>query len=52
MFFELIWYFHCDIVVGCNNVPIIWYTTDDVVKNRHNVDIFIPTQNRCIEVKG
>lgn len=41
-----------DIVVGCKNVPIIWYTTDDGVKHRHYVDIFIPTQNRCIEVKG
>jgi hypothetical protein len=41
-----------DIIVGCKNVPTIWYTTDDGVKHRHYVDIFIPTQNRCIEVKG
>jgi len=41
-----------DIIVGCKNVPTIWYTTDDCVKHRHYVDIFIPTQNRCIEVKG
>jgi hypothetical protein len=41
-----------DIVVGCKNVPTIWYTTDDGVKHRHYVDIFIQTQNRCIEVKG
>ena len=41
-----------DIIVGCKNVPTIWYTTDNGVKHRHYVDIFIPTQNRCIEVKG
>lgn len=41
-----------DIIVGCKNVPIIWYTTNNDVKHRHYVDIFIPTQNRCIEVKG
>lgn len=41
-----------DIIVGCKNVPTIWYTTDDGIKHRHYVDIFIPTQNRCIEVKG
>jgi hypothetical protein len=41
-----------DIIVGCKNVPTIWYTTEDGIKHRHYVDIFIPTQNRCIEVKG
>ena len=41
-----------NIIVGCKNVPIIWYTTNDGIKHRHYVDIFIPTQNRCIEVKG
>ena len=41
-----------DIIVGCKNVPTIWYTTDDGIKHRHYVDIFIPTENRCIEVKG
>jgi len=41
-----------DIIVGCKNVPTIWYTTNDNVKHRHYVDIFIPIQNRCIEVKG
>ena len=41
-----------DIIVGCKNVPTIWYKTDDGIKHRHYVDIFIPTQNRCIEVKG
>lgn len=41
-----------NIIVGCKNVPIIWYTTNDNIKHRHYVDIFIPTENRCIEVKG
>jgi hypothetical protein len=41
-----------DIIIGCKNVPTIWYTTDDGIKHRHYVDIFISTQNRCIEVKG
>lgn len=41
-----------DIIVGYKNVPTIWYQTEDGIKHRHYVDIFIPTQNRCIEVKG
>jgi hypothetical protein len=41
-----------DIIVGCKKVPVIWYTTNDGINHRHYVDIFIPTQNRCIEVKG
>ena len=41
-----------DIIVGYKNVPTIWYQTDDGINHRHYVDIFIPTQNRCIEVKG
>jgi len=41
-----------DIITGCKNVPTIWY--DDLYgeKHRHYVDIFIPSQNRCIEVKS
>jgi hypothetical protein len=41
-----------DIVTGTKNVPTIWYKTDDGKDHRHYVDIFIPTQNRCIEVKS
>ena len=41
-----------DIVNSKNKVPTIWYTTDDGKDHRHYVDIFIPTQNRCIEVKS
>jgi hypothetical protein len=41
-----------NIIIGVKNVPTIWYQTNDGIKHRHYVDIFIPTQNRCIEVKG
>jgi hypothetical protein len=41
-----------DIIVGCKNVPTIWYIGNDGKNHRHYVDIFIPTQNRCIEVKS
>ncbi len=41
-----------DIVTGCKNVPQIWYNDDQNKKHRHYVDIYIPSQNRCIEVKS
>jgi hypothetical protein len=41
-----------DIVTGCKNVPQIWYNDENGKKHRHYVDIFIPSQNRCIEVKS
>jgi hypothetical protein len=41
-----------DIVTGCKNVPIIWYNDATSKKHRHYVDIFIPSQNKCIEVKS
>lgn len=41
-----------DIVTGCKNVPQIWYNDEQGKKHRHYVDIFIPSQNRCIEVKS
>jgi hypothetical protein len=41
-----------DIFTGAKNVPIIWYITDDGKKHRHYVDIFIPNENKCIEVKS
>jgi len=41
-----------DIITGCKNVPTIWYNDDNNKKHRHYVDIFIPSQNRCIEVKS
>ena len=41
-----------DIITGCKNVPIIWYYDEANKKHRHYVDIFIKSQNRCIEVKS
>jgi hypothetical protein len=41
-----------DIVVGVKNVPTIWYNDKNEKKHRHYVDIFIPSQNRCVEVKS
>jgi len=41
-----------EIVVGIKNVPSIWYNDENNKKHRHYVDIFIPSQNRCIEVKS
>jgi hypothetical protein len=41
-----------DIVNGSSNVPKIWYEDEEGKKHRHYVDIFIPNQNRCIEVKS
>jgi hypothetical protein len=41
-----------DIITGCKNVPTIWYNDESGKKHRHYVDIFIPSQNKCIEVKS
>ena len=41
-----------DVVVGCKNVPEIWYSDETGKKHRHYVDIFVPSQNKCIEVKS
>lgn len=41
-----------DINTGCKNVPVIWYNDENSKKHRHYVDIFIPSQNKCIEVKS
>ena len=41
-----------DICSGCKNVPTIWYNDENGKKHRHYVDIFIPSQNKCIEVKS
>ena len=41
-----------DIINGCSNVPEIWYEDENNKKHRHYVDIFIPSQNRCVEVKS
>lgn len=41
-----------DIITGSRNVPTIWYNDEFGKKHRHFVDIFIPLQNKCIEVKS
>jgi len=41
-----------DIITGVKNVPEIWYYDINQQKHRHFVDIFIETQNKCIEVKS
>ena len=41
-----------DIITGCSNVPEIWYEDENVKKHRHYVDIFIPSQNKCVEIKS
>jgi len=41
-----------DIITGAKNVPEIWYLCNGDKKRRHFVDIFIPSQNKCIEVKS
>ena len=41
-----------DIITGCKNVPTIWYDDLEGNKHRHFVDIFVPSQNKCIEIKS
>ena len=41
-----------DIITGCKNVPEILYNDENGKKHSHFVDIFIPSQNKCIEVKS
>ena len=40
------------IIVGVKNVPEIKFIGEDGKSHRYYVDIFIPCQNRCIEVKS
>jgi hypothetical protein len=40
-----------DIITGNENVPELWYESNDK-RHRHYVDIFIPNENLCIEVKS
>jgi hypothetical protein len=41
-----------DIITGCKNVPTIWYSDVTGKKRRHYVDVYIPSNNKCIEVKS
>ena len=41
-----------DIITSRLDVPTIWYEDKEGKKHRYFVDIFIPSQNRCIEIKS
>jgi hypothetical protein len=41
-----------DIIVKRNQVPVCWYIDKKGARRRYYVDCFIPSQNRCIEVKS
>jgi hypothetical protein len=41
-----------DIITNRKDVPEIWYNDKNDKRRRHYVDFYIPTQNRCIEVKS
>jgi hypothetical protein len=41
-----------DMITGCKNVPELWYIDNNNKKHRHFVDIYLPTINKCIEVKS
>ena len=41
-----------DIINGCSNVPEIWYVDELGIKHKHYVDIFIKSENKCIEIKS
>jgi hypothetical protein len=45
-------YDESDILNLKKDVPNIWYKDINNKKRRHYVDIFIPSQNKCIEVKS
>lgn len=41
-----------DMITSRKEVPEIWYNDKTNKKRRHFVDIYIKSQNRCIEVKS
>ena len=41
-----------DIITSRIEVPEVWYNDSVGKKHRYYVDIYIPSQNRCIEVKS
>jgi DNA repair protein RadC len=40
------------IITNRKDVPVIWYNDINNKRRRHYVDIYITSQNRCIEVKS
>ena len=41
-----------DIITNIKYVPEIWYNDKNNKRRRHYVDIYIKSQNRCIEIKS
>lgn len=41
-----------DIVTQRSKVPVCWWQDENGKRHRYFVDIYIPSQNRCIEVKS
>jgi hypothetical protein len=41
-----------DIITERNRVPEIWHYDENNKRHKHYVDIYIKSQNRCIEVKS
>ena len=41
-----------DIVTARTEVPEIWYNDKSGKRRRHYVDIYIKSQNRCVEIKS
>ena len=41
-----------DIITSKKEVPVLWYYDESNNKHRHFVDIYIKSQNRCIEIKS
>jgi hypothetical protein len=41
-----------EINTQCTDVPEIWWHDDEGLKHRYYVDIFLPSLNKCIEVKS
>lgn len=41
-----------DVVTNRSDVPPVWWTSSDGSRHRYFVDIFIPQENRMIEVKS
>ena len=41
-----------DIITSKKDVPEIWYEDSEGIKHRYFTDIYMPKQNKCIEVKS
>jgi len=41
-----------EIITGIKEVPEVWYTDKENKKHRYYTDIYIKSENKCIEVKS